>query len=122
MKQLVLLLTLTLSSLSAFAQHFILGAELSNSAATSIADIDSVIPKVARAGINTVLVPAQWDLIEPREGVFDFSTRRNNPRSPTRETESYSPVVRCVEELHELLCTPLVQARQAISTRHDSRR
>ena len=75
MKQFASLLAFVLlSSLGSRAQHFILGAELSNSAATSIADIDSVIPKVARAGINTVLVPAQWDLIEPREGVFDFST------------------------------------------------
>jgi len=51
----------------------IFGGELSNSAATSIADIDSVIPRMARLGLNTVLVPAQWDLIEPVEGKFDFS-------------------------------------------------
>jgi hypothetical protein len=51
----------------------ILGGELSNSAATSIADIDSVMPRMAAMGLNTVLVPAQWDLIEPTEGQFDFS-------------------------------------------------
>lgn len=50
-----------------------LAGELSNSAATSKADIDSVLPKMARLGLNTVLVPAQWDLIEPVEGHYDFS-------------------------------------------------
>lgn len=51
----------------------ILGGELSNSAATSIADIDSVLPRMARLGLNTVFVPACWDLMEPEEGKFDFS-------------------------------------------------
>lgn len=51
----------------------ILGGELSNSAATCTADIDSVMPRMARLGLNTVLVPAQWDLTEPEEGRFDFT-------------------------------------------------
>ena len=52
---------------------FILGGELSNSAATSLSDIDEVMPRMAALGLNTVLVPAYWDLIEPTEGQFDFS-------------------------------------------------
>lgn len=52
---------------------FILGGELSNSAATSVADIDEVMPRVAALGLNTVLVPAYWDLIEPVEGRYDFT-------------------------------------------------
>ena len=63
-----------------------LAGELSNSAATCKADIDSVLPRMSREGLNTVLVPAQWDLTEPAEGQFDFSlidetinlARRNN--------------------------------------------
>ena len=51
----------------------ILGAELSNSAATSIADINEVLPRMKAIGINTVLIPAQWDLIEAEEGKMDFS-------------------------------------------------
>ena len=51
----------------------ILGGELSNSAATCTADIDSVMPRMARLGLNTVLVPAPWDLTEPEEGRFDFT-------------------------------------------------
>ena len=50
-----------------------LAGELSNSAATCKADIDSVLPRMSREGLNTVLVPAQWDLTEPAEGQFDFS-------------------------------------------------
>ena len=51
----------------------ILGAELSNSAATSVADINEVLPRMKAIGINTVLFPAQWDLIEAEEGKMDFS-------------------------------------------------
>ncbi|MDY4626626.1 MAG: DUF5597 domain-containing protein [Prevotella sp.] len=51
----------------------ILGGELSNSAATSKADIDSVLPRMKALGLNTVFLPAYWDLMEPREGQFDFS-------------------------------------------------
>lgn len=51
----------------------ILGGELGNSSASSFADIERIFPKLQRMGLNTVLVPAYWDLIEPEEGVFDFS-------------------------------------------------
>ena len=51
----------------------ILGGELSNSAATSAADIDEVMPRMKALGLNTVLVPAYWELIEPAEGQFDFT-------------------------------------------------
>ena len=51
----------------------LLGGELSNSAATCFDDIDRVMPEMKRIGLNTVLVPAQWDLVEPREGEYDFS-------------------------------------------------
>ena len=51
----------------------ILGGELSNSAATSVADIDEVMPRMRALGMNTVLVPAYWELMEPVEGQFDFT-------------------------------------------------
>jgi len=51
----------------------ILGGELSNSAATSAADIDEVLPRMRALGLNTVLVPAYWELMEPKEGLFDFT-------------------------------------------------
>ena len=55
------------------AQLPILGGELSNSAATSVADIDEVIPRMKVLGLNTVLVPAYWEFIEPVEGQYDFT-------------------------------------------------
>ena len=51
----------------------ILGGELSNSAATSVTDIDEVMPRMRALGLNTVLVPAYWELMEPEEGQFDFT-------------------------------------------------
>ena len=51
----------------------ILGGELSNSAATSVGDIDEVMPRMRALGLNTVLVPAYWELMEPVEGQFDFT-------------------------------------------------
>lgn len=51
----------------------ILGGELSNSAATSVEDIDEVMPRMKALGLNTVLVPAYWELMEPTEGGFDFT-------------------------------------------------
>ena len=51
----------------------ILGGELSNSAATSVDDIDEVMPRMRALGLNTILVPAYWELMEPVEGKFDFT-------------------------------------------------
>ncbi|MBQ8672748.1 MAG: DUF5597 domain-containing protein [Bacteroides sp.] len=51
----------------------ILGGELGNSSASCNEDIERIFPKLQRMGLNTVLVPAYWDLTEPEEGVFDFS-------------------------------------------------
>ena len=51
----------------------VLGGELGNSSAACNEDIECIFPKLQRMGLNTVLVPAYWDLIEPQEGTFDFS-------------------------------------------------
>lgn len=50
----------------------ILGGELGNSTATSIENMKSVWPKLKTMNLNTVLVPVYWELIEPKEGEFDF--------------------------------------------------
>jgi beta-galactosidase GanA len=52
----------------------ILGGELSNSAASSA---DYMAPHWARLRamhVNTVLAPVAWELVEPREGVFDWTS------------------------------------------------
>ena len=75
----LLLLSLAMSVNIMSADRFsslpkpILGGELSNSAATSVADIDEVLPRMKALGLNTVLVPAYWELLEPVEGRFDFT-------------------------------------------------
>lgn len=51
----------------------IAGGELGNSSATCAEDIERIFPKLARMNLNTVLVPAYWELTEPVEGQFDFS-------------------------------------------------
>ena len=51
----------------------LLAGELGNSSASSPQDIERIFPKLQRMGLNTVLVPAYWDLIEPQEGKFNFS-------------------------------------------------
>ena len=69
-------LVLMMSVLAVSAQKLndpILGGELSNSAATSVEDIDGVMPRMRALGLNTVLVPAYWEFVEPVEGKFDFT-------------------------------------------------
>jgi beta-galactosidase GanA len=50
------------------------GGELENSSASNLAYLDTVWPKVDAMHFNTVLAPVYWQLIEPKEGSFDFST------------------------------------------------
>ena len=63
----------TVSAQTVSNDLFILGGELSNSAATSVTDIDNVMPRMKALGLNTVLVPAYWEFVEPVEGQFDFT-------------------------------------------------
>ena len=51
----------------------VLGGELGNSSAACPEDIEVNFAKLRKMGLNTVLVPAYWDLTEPVEGRFDFS-------------------------------------------------
>lgn len=50
------------------------GGELENSSASSLAFMKTVWPKVVAMHFNTVIAPVYWQLIEPQEGHFDFST------------------------------------------------
>ncbi len=74
MKRLSVIITIMMLTLTGWAQdERILGGELSNSAATSVEDIDEVMPRMKALGLNTVLVPAYWELLEPTEGKFDYT-------------------------------------------------
>lgn len=64
----------------------ILGGELGNSTASSLNYMRPFWKKFKAMNLNTILVPAYWDLIEPEEGKFDFTlidsililSRKNN--------------------------------------------
>lgn len=69
----MMLLSNTLRADNVISQFHILGGELSNSAATSVSDIEEVLPRMKVLGLNTVLVPVYWEFLEPVEGQMDFT-------------------------------------------------
>ena len=50
----------------------ILAAELLNSSSSSLDYMRPIWPQLAAIPLNTVLTPLSWELVEPREGQFDF--------------------------------------------------
>ncbi len=51
----------------------ILGGELHNSSSSSLEYMKPIWPRLAAMGLNTVVTPLSWELIEPREGAYDFT-------------------------------------------------
>ena len=54
-----------------------IGGEMGNSSASTQADVSKHFTHLHRLGLNTVLAPLSWELIEPEEGQFDMSTLHN---------------------------------------------
>lgn len=52
----------------------ILGGELGNSSASSAEYMKPHWPRLKAMHLNTVLAPVYWELVEPRQGKFDWST------------------------------------------------
>ncbi|MFT4253201.1 MAG: beta-galactosidase, partial [Caulobacter sp.] len=52
----------------------VLGGELGNSSASSRAYMARHWPRLKAMNLNTVLAPVSWELIEPKEGSYDFSS------------------------------------------------
>jgi beta-galactosidase GanA len=52
----------------------ILGGELGNSSASSAEYMKPRWPQLAAMHLNTVLAPISWELVEPQEGRFDWSS------------------------------------------------
>jgi beta-galactosidase GanA len=53
--------------------YIMLGGELDNSTASDLGALDSVFAHLRKLGLNTVLTPVYWELLEPDEGKFDFT-------------------------------------------------
>lgn len=51
----------------------ILGGELHNSSSSSLDYMKPIWPELAGMGLNTVITPLSWELVEPTEGHYDFS-------------------------------------------------
>ncbi len=51
----------------------VISGELHNSSSSSLEYMKPIWPKLAGMGLNTVVTPLTWELIEPREGSYDFS-------------------------------------------------
>ncbi|MGH9535795.1 MAG: DUF5597 domain-containing protein [Terriglobales bacterium] len=49
-----------------------LAGEVHNSSASSLAYMQLIWPRLKAMHLNTVVVPLSWELIEPREGHYDF--------------------------------------------------
>ena len=52
----------------------VLGGELGNSSASSAAYMARHWPRLKQMHLNTILAPVSWELIEPREGQFNWSS------------------------------------------------
>jgi Domain of unknown function (DUF5597)/Glycosyl hydrolases family 35 len=51
----------------------ILGGELHNSSSSSLSYMQPIWPRLAAMHLNTVVTPVSWELLEPKEGQFDFA-------------------------------------------------
>ena len=50
-----------------------LAGETGNSSASDLKYINEIWPKIVKMHLNTLVVPVYWELIEPKEGEFNFT-------------------------------------------------
>jgi beta-galactosidase GanA len=61
------------------------GGELANSSAGSLGAAKAALGRLKGLGLNTVLVPVSWELVEPTEGKLDFSLVADIVREARRD-------------------------------------
>lgn len=55
------------------APFLMLSGELHNSSSSSLEYMEPIWPKLEALGLNTVVTPLSWELIEPEEGKYDYT-------------------------------------------------
>ncbi len=50
-----------------------LGGETGNSSASDLKYMNTIWPKIVKMHLNSLVVPVYWELIEPKEGEFNFT-------------------------------------------------
>lgn len=50
-----------------------LAGETGNSSASNVRYMDSIWPKIVKMNLNALVVPVYWELMEPKEGEFNFA-------------------------------------------------
>jgi hypothetical protein len=50
-----------------------LSGELHNSSSSNLEYMKPIWPKLKELGLNSVVTPLSWELVEPKEGVYDFA-------------------------------------------------
>ena len=50
-----------------------LSGETGNSSASDLIYMDKIWPKIVKMNLNTLVVPVYWELLEPKEGEFNFT-------------------------------------------------
>ena len=92
----------------------ILGGELHNSSSSSLDYMKPLWPELAGMGLNTVVTPLSWELIEPTEGKYDFTLVDGLLEQARQAACAHRLSLAClVEERHVELCAGLGQAGYA---------
>jgi len=85
-----------------------IGGELGNSSASTLEDVKKIFPHLNRLGLNTVLAPISWELIEPQEGKFDMTSLDNILAEARKNDQGGASMVWRLEKQYELLCSRMV--------------
>ena len=88
--------------------YLAMGGELSNNAATSLENMDTIWPKLVAGNLNTALIGVTWAQFEPVEGQYNYVQLDGVIAKAQREPHARGPdLVRELEERHVELCAVL---------------